>query len=328
VDSEAEYGNAIDAANASAGHDYVLLNDFTMTQGAPKLEDDAGVTIRQVAGATLTVDSGGDRLVFEVNSDNNVIDGVRVVNASNARDLVQINGDDNTVQDCVFEGFERRGIFINGGDNAQILHNTVTGGTDSQANEVGAIIVRDSLGSVVAGNTIAGNAMDGLQIRKVTGLMVDHNTIADNGGSGVELYGDDSTGLCLRNNNVTGNANFALNADKVVTFDTSGTCTAPLSAGPAYGNNDFDNGDGSCGGDQCLVCACLPSGSFWEHSVDPQYTSTSTGDQDLYCPAASTLIDTGHDLVSYDQNGDAPGDFNGTAPDIGSRETGPGDCAQ
>lgn len=67
-----------------------------------------------------------------------------------------------------------------------------------------------------------------MQIRKVTGLMVDHNTIAD----------------------------------KVVTFDTSATCTAPLSAGPAYGNNDFTNGDGCCGGDKCLACACLPSGSF------------------------------------------------------------------
>ncbi|MGB9338149.1 MAG: hypothetical protein WCB63_02890, partial [Polyangiales bacterium] len=106
----------------------------------------------------------------------------------------------------------------------------------------------------------------------------------------------------------------------------SSSCRAPLSPSTAYGNNDFDNSGGSCGGDDCLGCACLPAGSFWEYSVDPLYTSTTVGDQELYCLGSSTLIDGGDDLVSYDLNGDAPGDFNGTSPDIGSREDGPGDC--
>ncbi|MGB9338741.1 MAG: right-handed parallel beta-helix repeat-containing protein, partial [Polyangiales bacterium] len=215
--SELSYETALDSANDTVGHDYIVVGDFTMTQAAPKLDDDAGVTIRQLAGATLTVNSGGDRLVFEVSRNNNVIDGVHVVNVSNLRDIALIQGNNNTVQNCVFEGFERRGIFVNGGDNAQILDNIVTGGTDAQTDEVAAIIIKDSLGSVVAGNTVGLNAMDGVQIRKVTGLMVDHNTIADNGGSGVKFYGDDSSGVCLRNNNVTGNADFGLNADRVVT---------------------------------------------------------------------------------------------------------------
>jgi len=324
--SELSYETALDSANDTVGHDYIVVGDFTMTQAAPKLDDDAGVTIRQLAGATLTVNSGGDRLVFEVSRNNNVIDGVHVVNVSNLRDIALIQGNNNTVQNCVFEGFERRGIFVNGGDNAQILDNIVTGGTDAQTDEVAAIIIKDSLGSVVAGNTVGLNAMDGVQIRKATGLMVDHNTIADNGGSGVKFYGDDSSGVCLRNNNVTGNADFGLNADRVVTFDTSPSCRAPLSPSTAYGNNHFDNSGGSCGGDDCLGCACLPAGSFWEYSVDPLYTSTTVGDQELYCLGSSTLIDGGDDLVSYDLNGDAPGDFNGTSPDIGSREDGPGDC--
>ena len=326
VSSQFEYENALSAANSAFGHDYIVLNSFTMIRNAPKLDDDAGVTIRQVAGAILTVNSGGDRLVFEVSSDNNVIDGVHVVNQVNARDLVQIQGQNNTVQNCVFEGFERRGIYVDGGDDAQILHNTITGGLEPQNDDKAAIIVKDSLGSVVAGNTVADNAMDGVQIRNAGNIFIDQNTVANNGGSGIKFYGDDSSGVCFRNNNVTGNGDYALNADKVVTFDTSSSCRAPLSPGTAYGNNDFDNDNGSCGGDDCLACGCLPSGAFWEYSVDPLYTSTTAGDRDLYCLGAPSLIDGGDDLVSYDLNGDAPGDFNGSSPDIGSREDGPGDC--
>ena len=333
---EVEYKAAIEAANDNPGPDHIVLNDITMITGVPAINDaTGGLTIRQVAGATLTVNSGGNRLVFELKTANNLIDGVRVVNAldGNAEDVVEITGDNNTVQNCVFEGFERRGIYVDGGDNALLAHNIITGGTNGQGNEVGAIIIRDTIGSVVAGNTLALNTMDGLQVRKATDPFIDQNTIADNGGSGIEFYGDDSRGVCVRNNNVTGNGDFGINVDKAPDpfadfFDTSSSCTAPLSSGPAYGNNDFENtGGGSFCSDECLACACLPAGSFWEYSVDPLYTSTTAGDPDVYCLGApSTLIDGGDDLLSYDLNGDAPGDFNGSAPDIGGREDGPGDC--
>jgi hypothetical protein len=325
VTSEVEYESAIDAANVNPGPDYIVLHDFIMTTGAPAINDaTGGLTIRQVAGATLTVNSGGNRLVFELKSANNLIDGVRVVNVLNAEDIVEITADNNTVQNCTFEGFERRGIYVNGGNNAQILHNTITGGTVLQGDEKGAIIIRDTMGSVVAGNTVALNAMDGIQIRKAIAPVIDHNTIADNGGSGLELYSEASSNVCLRNNNVTGNADFALNVDKAGTFDVTAACTGPLSPGPAYGNNDFGNTAGC--GVECLACACLPLGSFWEYSVDPLYTSTTASDPDFYCLGASSLIDGGDDLLVYDLNGAAPGDFNGSSPDIGGREDGPEDC--
>lgn len=327
VSSYAEYVTAIGAANSSSGHDYIVLNDMTISSDPPKFDDSSGVTVRQVAGATLTVNSGGDRLVFNFDSANNVLDGVRVVNVSNARDIVYMKGENNTVQNCELEGFERRGIYVENGDNAQISDNIITGGTNSETDETAAIVLRSSAGSVISGNTVALNSMDGVQIRQVVGVLIDQNTIADNGGSGLEFYGDDSSGVCLRNNNVTGNGGFGLHGDRVVTFDTSATCTAPLAAGPAYGNNSFGNDGGSCGGDDCLACACLPAGSFWEYSVDPLYTSTAVGDSDLYCLGSSSgLIDGGSDLLDYDLNGDAPGDFNGNSPDVGSREDGPGDC--
>ena len=325
--SDAELKTAIDTADATAGHDYIVLTDFTMIVGAPSFDDDAGATIRQVAGAALTVDSGGDRQAFTFKSSNNVLDGVRIVNVRNARDVIVIESDNNVVQGCTLEGFERRGIFVNGGSSIEIVRNVISGGTDAPSDEVGAIVLKDSTGSVIADNTVVQNAMDGIQVRKAIGPFVDHNTVADNGGSGIVFYGDPSSAVCVRNNNVTGNAGNALNADKVVAFDTSASCTGPLSAGPAYGNNDFDNDGGSCGGNECLACACLPAGSFWEYSVDPQYSSTTMGDRDLYCvDPASSLVDGADDLGDYDLNGDAPGDFNGTGPDIGSREDGPGDC--
>ena len=325
--SDAELKTAIDTADATAGHDYIVLTDFTMIVGAPSFDDDAGATIRQVAGAALTVDSGGDRQAFTFKSSNNVLDGVRIVNVRNARDVIVIESDDNVVQGCTLEGFERRGIFVNGGSSIEIVRNVISGGTDAPSDEVGAIVLKDSTGSVIADNTVVQNAMDGIQVRKAIGPFVDHNTVADNGGSGIVFYGDPSSAVCVRNNNVTGNAGNALNADKVVAFDTSASCTGPLSAGPAYGNNDFDNDGGSCGGNECLACACLPAGSFWEYSVDPQYSSTTMGDRDLYCvDPASSLVDGADDLGDYDLNGDAPGSFNGSLPDIGSREDGPGDC--
>ena len=213
-------------------------------------------------------------------------------------------------------------------DSAQILDNVITGGTDSPTDEVAAIIIKDStrLGRrrQHRGAQRHGRSANPQGHRA---HVVDHNTIADNGGSGVKFYGDDSSGVCLRNNNVTGNTDFGLNADRVVTFDTSASCTgSPIVRADAYGNNDFDNSGGSCGGDDCLACACLPAGSFWEYSVDPLYTSITAGDPDSTASARPTLIDGGDDLVSYDLNGDAPGDFNGSSPDIGSREDGPGDC--
>jgi len=333
VRNEAELQAAITAANANSGPDYIVLRDLTISDSnPPRIVDDAGLTIRQVAGATLTVNSPGDgpgtnRDIFKLESDNNLIDGVRVVNVSNAHHIIEIKADDNIVRNCRIEGFEKRGIYIDGGADAQVLNNLVTGGLDGQGNESGGIILRDATGAVVAGNTVVHNAMDGVQVRNATASFIDHNTIANNGGSGLDFYEEPSSDVCVRNNNVTGNGEFGLDASIAVTFNVTSTCTAPLSPGPAYGNNDFDNAGGTCGGSQCKGCACLPPGSFWEYSADPFYPSISVGDPNLYClGASSVLVDGGDDLLTYDLNGAAPGNFNQSSPDIGSRENGPNVC--
>lgn len=334
VRTEAELQSAIEQANLTAGPDYIVLHDLTITDSnPPSTLDDAGLTIRQVAGATVTVNSPGDeagtnRTVFKLESRNNLIDGVRIVNVENSHHVIEIKADDNTVRNCRIEGFEHRGIYIDGGANAQVLNNVITGGTDDQRNETAGIVVRDASGAVVAGNTVALNlAMDGVQIRNATGLLIDHNTIADNGGSGLSFYEEPSSDVCLRNNNVTHNAELGLEASVAVTFDVTSACTALLSSGPAYGNNDFSNADGACGGIGCAACGCLPPGSFWQYNADPLYSSVTVGGQGFYCPGASSeLIDGGEDLLAYDLNGAEPGNFNQSSPDIGSREDGPSHC--
>jgi len=340
VQSEAEYHAAIEAANANAGHDYIVLRDITITDSNPPwIEDDAGLSIRQVVGTSVMVNSPGtgpgtDRTVFRLESKNNLIDGIRIVNVSNAHHVIEVKADDNIVRNCRIEGFEHRGIYIDGGPaldrgaNVQILNNVVTGGTYAQGNETAGIVVRNAVGAVVAGNTVAfNNAMDGVQLRNAVSPFIDHNTIAQNGGSGLDFYEDPSSDVCLRNNNVTDNAEFGLTASVAVTFDVTSACTGPLSSGPAYGNNDFNNGSGPCGGSQCAACGCLPSGSFWQYGADPLYSSIAVEDQDLFClGATSSLVDSGADLLSYDLNGTAPGNFNQSSPDIGSRERGPSHC--
>lgn len=326
VGSEVDYENAIAAANDRAGRDYIVLSSFTMTRSAPSLDDDAGVSIRQIAGASVKVRSDSNVTVFELNSDRNWIEGIRVIGDSNAETVILVKGDKNIVRDCEIRGFERRGIYVDGGNEALLFNNIVTGGTKELGNETAAIVLRETTRSIVAGNTVALNAMDGVQVRKASAALIDHNTLADNGGSGLAFYGDASSGVCVRNNNVTGNAGFALSASETVQFDESSTCTGPLSPGLAYGNNDFSNLAGSCGGASCAACACLPSGSFWGFDVDPNYRSVTLGDEELYCLGrSSTLIDAARDL-SYDRDAAAPAGFNGTGPDIGAREDGPGDC--
>lgn len=325
VNNETDYRSAIENANDNGGPDHIVLHDITITTTPPAIDDNGGLTIRQVAGATVTVLSNTD-YVFQLTSANNLIDGVRVVSVSNPEDIVEIAANNNTVQNCELEGFEQRGIHVKDANNAQLVHNTITGGTAQQGDETAAIRIEGSNGIVVAGNTVVLNAMDGLRIEKSSGPVIDHNTIADNGGSGVEFAADSVTGVCARNNNITGNSDFGLSATTNVSFNTGSGCGAPLPSGPAYGNNDFGNARGACGGGSCAGCSCLPPGVFWETDLDPGYVSISPGTPQFYClDPSSSLVDGGSDL-SYDLNDEAPGNFNGNGPDIGAREDGPGDC--
>ena len=110
VSSETDLEDAIDAANTSAGHDYIVLRDVTITDSnPPELTDNAGLTMRQVEEASLVVSSPGsgpgtDRKALRLDGNNNLVEGLRIVNVSNGDSMITIKGDDNMVRDCDIEG--------------------------------------------------------------------------------------------------------------------------------------------------------------------------------------------------------------------------------
>ena len=290
-----------------------MLGDVLVTGSPPAITGVDGVTIRQTAGSTITINAGANVTLFNIQADNSLVDGLHIVSVANGRDIIQISGDNTTVRNTEIDGFERRGVYVNGGDGAQLLNNLVHGGTDGQGREKGGIILRNSANSTIAGNVVVQNNMDGIQIRQSTNPFIDHNTSANNGGSGVEFYKNASLGVCMRNNNITDNTNSALNAvDNNPVFDETATCTTPLAAGPSYGNNRATNAGGDCGG-LCGGCSCVPAGTFWEFGIAAAYISTTPGDAEFYCPAEASLIDAGDDLTLYDLNASEPGDFNTAA---------------
>ncbi len=189
---------------------------------------------------------------------------------------------------------------------------------------------RIRLGSVVAGNTVSAQR-DG-RCANPQGDESDASTTIPSPTTAARASSSTGTTLSMfvvRNNNVTGNAEFRVTTVRQGRHlrHQRGVHRAPSSAGPAYGNNDFNNSGGSCGGDECLACGCLPTRDRSGSTASTRSTrAPRPAIPDLYCLGAPTLIDGGDDLVSYDLNGDAPGDFNGSSPDIGSREDGPDDC--
>jgi hypothetical protein len=98
---------------------------------------------------------------------------------------------------------------------------------------------------------------------------------------------------------------------------------------PYYGNDDYRTAGSLC---LPLGSSCPPAvtGTLFGFPVvtmvDPSFTSTTFGNADFLCLGSGNgLINVAADL-GYDRNGTDPGNFNGTAPDVGGRESGSGGC--
>jgi hypothetical protein len=339
--SEASLNAAIVAANNNAGNaDFILLDaSFTVGVQLPPFLDNAGLTIRQCEGTTLTLSNATtDRVLFDIDASNNTIDNVDMVGGTNANILIRFDGASNTVIDSSITGYERSAIFATAAGGL-IANNRISGGTQAQAAGVAAIAISGNIADniTIVGNVITNAAHDGIQVDDGDGIFIDHNTIADNVGDGIDFIGAGSgtLGNCVRNNVVSHNTGAALRLTSgTLTFNTTaaGPCIGPLTpaATPGYGNDHFMNAGGACAGTGCASCSCVPGGSnganFWEFTANPQYTSTMPSDPDAYCLApASALIDA-MDNLGYDVNGDDPGLFNPDAPDGGGREAGSDSC--
>ncbi|MFC1611295.1 right-handed parallel beta-helix repeat-containing protein [Myxococcota bacterium] len=347
VTSEAELEAAILAANLSADYqDHLLLRgSFSLThefEPAWAISGSEGVTIRQAAGSVLQIDAPRNRAAFKIEGDNSIIEGLTFFHVKDGQSVIEIkDGNDNTIRDCTLIGFEKRGVYIDGGAGNVVFDNVIQGGTDSAGtNETGGVVVRSASQTRVVGNVIAQNASDGIQVRQSTETFIDHNTVADNTGGGVRFYHDPSTDTCMRNNNITGNVGASIIFAETTTWHETpaGICVSPLSTDgpgdPLYGNNAEGNGllcDDVCVGTDLATCAaCLPASaaSFWQHAMAPAYTGPpqTVGDPEFYCLGAADLINSAEDLGVYDLNGDDPDRYTGSGPDIGGRESGSAGC--
>lgn len=294
-----------------------------------------GITLRQVVGSSINVNASGNVTVLQLTGNNSTIDGLNFFNDTsgngNLQTGIEIVGTDNQVLNCTINGYERRGIYVNGGARANVHNNVIRGGSDGSGTPRGGIVVVSSTDSKVVGNVIAqlSGAQDGIQITSTTNLFVDHNTIDDSGagainGNGINFITTASTNTCMRNNIVTSQAVGLRYSVTGNTWNTAAGCTGPLGVGPTYGNNANGN-TANCDTTNCNACACLPAGTFWEFNIAPTYVGTNIANADFFCVSAAGLLNSGDDL-SYDLNFTDAGNFNGSAPDIGGRESGSQGC--
>jgi len=247
---------------------------------------------------------------------------------------ISIAGGSNTVTSATITNFAGTGVHVHGASGgATVTRSIISGGTGSTA---AGILVTDSGTLQLVQNVIANNAGHGVQLNGASGCYVDQNTVANNGGDGLSFVLNPSVGPCIRNNDVSGNAGYAIAFDNSIglpSWNPLAACKSPLNtsgSGKAYGNNSYGNTLGDCfsAGAACdCVSTCYPAGSFWQFAASPDFVSIALGQPTYFCmnPSNAALVDQGKDL-GYDLNGTDAGFFNGSAPDIGGRESGSGGC--
>jgi parallel beta-helix repeat protein len=192
----------------------------------------------------------------------------------------------------------------------------------------GVYVDRDGTLIEVAGNTIRNNAGSGI-ISRADDMRIVGNLIYGNGGRGISLAFDGinnriyhntvhgnghmnfqsgirvaGSGAIIKNNVITGSAAFGIKdtldyATEEYNLITDEFTNAPNDSGRA--NISLDASD---------------------LNADPLYADTMAGDFTLTEPT-SPAIDAGLPLGADqpDMNGAAPGNFNGTAPDMGALES-------
>ena len=328
VTSELELNTAITAANTAVGPDFMLLNaSFAIAGNVTDVG--SALTIRQCVGTTVSVNNvnnATNRTPFVFAGTGNLVDGVRVANIKEGDVMFELSGNDNTIRNSTIVGYERAGIVV-AGDNNVVANNVIRGGTNAPADGAAAIVIANNRSNtLIVSNVIVQNAHDGIQNTNADGTTIDHNTIAFNGGDGIHFIVGAVTDTCIRNNIIANNTGDALESNVAVGFST--TCDDPLTGG-RFGNDQFGNGDGACGGTVCGTCQCtgIAEANLFEHTVNPAFASTTFGDEAFFCIAEATLIDS-MDVVnaSYDLNGAGPGNFDPPAPDGGGRESGEPGC--
>lgn len=159
----------------------------------------------------------------------------------------------------------------------------------------GIVVAAAALDTEIAVSLLHDNREAAVQALGTTGLRVINCTIVKNAGTGVNATAG-AVDLYVENTLVTGNQDYGIAVDA--------DAPASLDYDDIFGNRLED----------CLNCTPGPSSI----AVDPMYVS-QVGD-DYHLVTGSPAIDTGR-VNGIDVNGDAAGDYNGDAPDMGAFES-------
>lgn len=339
---------------AGPGDTHVVIGDIVVDENLPTINTDGTMSFTQQEGTTITltadklfktdsdghtftdlninVTNGADK-VIELHSDDNQVIGVTITGTDGHEPdrAIIIDGDDNLVEDSTVSGYDERGISVTGhGSHDNVIRNNVVrGGTESWSESRGGIYVQDAYDTLIVGNVVAQNTGIGIVLRRARNPSIVHNTMGENL-VGLAFMGDSnrpSEDVCARNNSFTENSWSAVAAPSGVNWSTRENCeftnSITDSSNPGHGNNAYDNPQ-SCSSVSCYNCSCLPS-EFFEFTYDPKYQSTEIADTRFYCLGESELVDEARPTI-HDLNSSQSGLYNGSAPDVGGRESGESAC--
>lgn len=325
--------------NYSVGNNPFLLGCYTSgtSNGCPLGQPSCTSHVCTTDGVILTPLSGvvsfsgatfTNKAEFEVSSPNNAFVNLSFVGQVAAIHLLP-GADHTTIVENAFsrnDGQKLDMIFVESNENL-IAENffaskNVSLGTDASA----GIHIDGGQNNLIAQNVFSGlfktgiwvaNQVSGVTVIDFNSMDMGSDTNTSTSRTGIYLDAVGGNGVCVRDNIIRGDTTtYAVGFNGTVTIGSTANCS-----GVTSGKNDVFGQASFCGppSQSCIdQCQSTTFGPFCAQQVDPGFAATSL----CLAATATTLIDAG-DKLGYDK---VPPDgaplFNGTAPDIGARETG------
>jgi hypothetical protein len=318
---------AIVLSNATAGKQTIVFSGpMTINLSAslgqlPSLSSDVDI----LANRTVVVDGSNLSTLSDCLRISNgavTVTGLEIRNCPYCGiDILSGNSPKATIRDCYIHDNAWVGILVDSqsgqviGPGDELAFNTMAG-VSVYGDASDSFVIR---GNNVHDNTEAGIALYGLTngpdnglielnlisrngrsgiylLQNSTNNIIRHNTSVYNGTNGVSFVNSTCNGNEVRNNVFVGNTDYGI--------DPAGSAFTALDY-----NLFFSNGSGDCNG-----CAAQPNSVY----QGPWFVNADGNDFRL--GPNSPAIDRGADL-GVDVNGPGPGNYNGTAPDIGALES-------
>jgi hypothetical protein len=323
VDTVADIQSGLTEACAQSGPSVVSITagsyslSGTLTVDCTSAPND-GVVLRPIGGQVIILRGNTtDQPVFTVKSPHNTFQDLRIEDSRTAF-LLDSGADFTTIRGVFFTSNKTR----NGDDVILVRssHNTIEANAifhnSDKKSGTSAIHVKDSHDNVIAMNAIVGPFVSMVWVEGTAGgtTFIDHNTISmrksDDPG-GVVMRLQNAAGLCVRNNILHGRSDSTGLALDNVTLADAQSCNGSQSV-----NNVNANSGTACSGSGCATL-CTSAGPLCDRSDSVDFSFA------LCLDSESTLIDAGLD-VGYDLWDSSPLLFNGSAPEVGARESGVG----